>query len=249
MTFVAIFGVSYFGISKWQAHKVDARTEQAMKKSVTKHPKHVTYDFSQVKPVTTEDLLKSQGAVNNPIGRIAIPAQNIHLPLFEGLNMQNMLTGACTMKAHEQMGEVGNYAIAGHHMSDNKSLFSNVVKLKKGDKIYLTDNKNIYVYKVIANNTVDKSDGAVIQDHIDSPDGAVTPKPGEKMITLITCQHGYTSENRVCVQGDLVKTYKYTHKRGKLFQYNNDSYDRDPEVLFNQGSHRPWQDNSSSSHK
>lgn len=74
------------------------------------------------------------------IGKIAVPAVGLKLPIFEGINDNNLLRGAGTMKENEKMGE-GNYALAGHHMNNPDILFSPLAKAQVGELVYLTDGK------------------------------------------------------------------------------------------------------------
>ena len=73
--------------------------------------------------------------------------------------------------------EPGNYCIAAHNY-DKKNMFNKIIKLKEGDTIYLSDNKNgkkqytVYAsYKVEPDNTKPLSQKTT----------------GQKEITLITC--------------------------------------------------------------
>ena len=86
------------------------------------------------------------------------------------------LQAAGTLKPTQKMGE-GNYALASHHyFSDERLLFSPLIKLKVGDKIYLTDMEYVYEYETTSIDLVEAYQVEVIYD-----------VPGKTEITLITC--------------------------------------------------------------
>ncbi len=90
------------------------------------------YKYENVKAVSDDSFLESQKAKQTAaIGKISIPELNIELPIFKGLNTQNLTIGAGTMKASQKMGQ-GNYTLAGHHMKDPNVLFSPLSRAKKG---------------------------------------------------------------------------------------------------------------------
>ncbi len=85
--------------------------------------------------------------------------------------------------------EVGNFCIAGHNYENNNDMFCNLIDLKMGDTMYLTDSKNgkysytIYdIYKVKPDNI----------EPLSQETG------GKRIITLITCVN--YSRNRLVVQ-------------------------------------------------
>lgn len=150
-----------------------------------------SFDFSKVKPITVKQAAKA--AVKNnaaAIGKIAIPSVSLKLPIVKGVDDTSLATGGGTLKPDEKMGE-GNYALAGHYMTDKGALFSPIARVQIGDLIYITNLKNVYTYKVELKQVI-------------SPRATWTMnnQPRTKMITLITCADG--GANRWLVQGKLV---------------------------------------------
>ncbi|MBA1434852.1 class A sortase [Bombilactobacillus bombi] len=150
-----------------------------------------SFDFAKVKPITVQQAAKA--AVKNnaaAIGKIAIPSVNLKLPIVKGVDDTALATGGGTLKPDEKMGQ-GNYALAGHYMTDKGALFSPISRVQIGDLIYITNLKNVYTYKVDLKQVI-------------SPRATWTMnnQPGSKLITLITCADG--GANRWLVQGHLV---------------------------------------------
>lgn len=98
-------------------------------------------------------------------------------------------------------GKRGNALIFGHsslprffNTSDYKTIFSNIYRLKNGDKIYATVDNSIYLYKVIRSIVVEASDTSIFQgDYSNS------------YITLVTCTPPGTVWKRLIVKARFEK--------------------------------------------
>lgn len=166
------------------------------------------FDYDKVKAIDTKDVAKA--ATTSPadsIGKISIPDVGIKLPIFSGLAQNNLMRGAGTMKPDEQMGEVGNYALAGHHMEDNDILFGPLEKIELGDKVYVTNGEKVFTYKVTKKVTVNESQIQWINNI-----------PNQKLITLVTCSSGQEGvKTRIIVRGELVQIQDANPKTMKIF--------------------------------
>lgn len=142
-----------------------------------KTKKQGEFNFKKVKSADTSAIVKASVTKQTvgSIGKIAIPAVNLKLPIFYGISNSNLLRGAGTLKAKQKMGS-GNYALAGHHMNNPNILFSPLAKAKVGEMVYLTDGQKVYRYRLTTRKTISKYQVNVIDD-----------QPNKKMVTLITC--------------------------------------------------------------
>ncbi|MCH4008102.1 class A sortase [Companilactobacillus sp.] len=166
--------------------------------------KKANYDFKKVKPLSASQVAKA--SVNNDaatIGKMSVPSVGLYLPILKGLSNDALSTGGGTMKPNEKMGK-GNYALAGHYMTNKGVLFSRLENVQLGDLAYITDMKHVYTYKVYYKKVVAPTAVYLIDD-----------SPGKKLLTLITCADGGT--NRWAIQGSLVKTQKATNKSLSVF--------------------------------
>lgn len=150
------------------------------------------FDFTKVKPVSLEEVIKSQFDNQDlpVIGGISVPSVGINLPIFKGLSNNNLLSGAGTLNSNQKMGE-GNYALASHRLENEELLFTPLERVKEGDLIYLTDLQNIYTYRINLKKIVKPTD----VHYLDA-------SPKKKQITLVTCgdMEGHT---RIIIQGEL----------------------------------------------
>lgn len=125
-----------------------ALSSLTVKKVEQNQKKKGMFDFDKVKEIDFAQVTRSKVKdTSDAIGALAIPEVNMYLPVMLGLSDSAMATGGGTMRANQKMGK-GNYAIAGHYMTAQGVLFSPLEDSKKGQLIYLTDLKKVYVYKI-----------------------------------------------------------------------------------------------------
>jgi sortase A len=100
---------------------------------------------------------------NDVIGYISIDRVNLFLPIFHGATNVNLLAGAGTMHYNQRMG-VGNFPLAGHHMSDPTILFGPTLHVRVGDIVQITDRTNLYSYRVVEAKLVHQSEVEILND-------------------------------------------------------------------------------------
>lgn len=82
---------------------------------------------------------------------------------MEGVSNSAMSVGPGTLKSNHEIGK-GNYAIASHHMNNQKLLFSSLNRVKKRTSIYLSDGQKEYEYIAIEKRVIDAREVDVIED-------------------------------------------------------------------------------------
>lgn len=180
---------------KTQSYQVQHVTR---KKIIQNQKAPTTFDFNQVQSVTAQKVVVNQFSNEQlpVIGYVAVPSVHIQLPIFKGLSNEVLLYGAGTTSATQVMGE-GNYGLASHRMFDESLLFTPLDHVKVGEKIYLTDLANVYIYETTSNEKVSP-------DRVDVLDEV----PDTNLVTLITCGE-MSGETRRVVQGKLIQTIAY----------------------------------------
>lgn len=160
------------------------------------------YNEDNVESLSAMTILKYKDDMNRSIakGRIVIDRIGVNLKIYEGLNNANLLKGACEQlpRSEMKMGEVGNYILAAHCSRYDKSfMFTSLRYLKSGDEIKVSDDKNVYVYKVNFVKKVNRNDTSLINE-----------STTDKLITLYTCydvNHFYP-RYRIVARGTLDRT-------------------------------------------
>lgn len=160
--------------------------------------KKASFDYDAVEMINNkkimDSLLSNEGANKNyVIAGISIPSVGIRLDIYKGVSEYALLRGAGTYFPDRELGK-GNFVLAGHNMEDEVTLFSPLYRIQKGQKIYVSDGKEIFVYKVSEILTISSTQVEVLDD-IDK---------GQPVITLITCADRYAI-NRICVKGKLIE--------------------------------------------
>jgi len=189
--------------------QLSTRTAQQLDASDVKRnaKRKASFDFKAVKALDVSTVAHA-AVTNNPnaIGQIAIPAVGMHLPILKGLANDNLAQGAGTMKPDQQMGQ-GNYALAGHYMTNQGVLFSPLKGIKNGDFIYLTDKSKVYTYQV-------SQKKVVYEDQVQWIDDV----PGKQLLTLVTCASPTEGEtDRIIVRAALTKVAQATAKTLSVF--------------------------------
>lgn len=171
--------------------------------------KKASFDYDAVEMINNkkimDSLLSNEGANKNyVIAGISIPSVGIRLDIYKGVSEYALLRGAGTYFPDRELGK-GNFVLAGHNMEDEVTLFSPLYRIQKGQKIYASDGKEIFVYKVSEILTISSTQVEVLDD-IDK---------GQPVITLITCADRYAI-NRICVKGKLINKIGISHASSQM---------------------------------
>ena len=126
------------------------------------------------------DLTK-YGYEENIIGKVRIPTLELELPIYLGTTDENLYKGSAHL-SHTSLplGEINsNCVIAAHRGLIHHQMFSRIINLKEGDKVYITNLWETMEYEVCDSKTISPSDTSQI-----------LIQKGKDMITLISC-HPY----------------------------------------------------------
>lgn len=125
-----------------------------------------------------------------PIALMEIPSINLSQGLVEGIADDVLQYYLGHFEDSAMPGEKGNFAVAGHRVSDYSEAFVNLYKAEIGDEILVKANKKEYVYEI--------TDSFIVApDRVD-----VLDNTDDATITLVTCTVG--AKERVIVKGKLV---------------------------------------------
>ena len=127
-----------------------------------------------------------------PIAIMEIPSIRLKQPVVEGVTEDVIKYFLGKFPESAMPGEVGNFSVAGHRVSDYTDAFINLYKVKAGDEVIINTRDKKYTYEIDDNFIVDPSDVEVLE------------KSDYEKITLITCTVG--AKQRVVVTGKLIKT-------------------------------------------
>ena len=202
LAMLTILGVAAYGYVQMQEDTslgaVDVGQSEKLSTFNLDKVNRANYEEKQIASVNVANYAEARGVsfetTNNwGIGKIKIPKVEIDLPILAGLANQNLLTGAATYRADQQLGR-GNYVLLAHNIFDTDVLLHRIKQLAEGDTIYTTDFKDIYVYKVSLNKVIEETEVSYVET--ESADGKQT-------LTLLRCEGDIGTIYRRVVQGKL----------------------------------------------
>ena len=126
-----------------------------------------------------------------PIAIMEIPSIKLKQPVVEGITEDVIKYFLGKFPESTMPGEVGNFAVAGHRVSDFTDAFINLYKVKPGDDVIVTTKDGKYTYEVEESFIVEPEQVEVLEN------------ADYEKITLITCTIG--SKRRVIVTGKLIE--------------------------------------------
>ncbi|WP_429962843.1 class C sortase [Enterococcus sp. AZ072] len=175
-----------------------------------------TYEEKQIASVKISDYAKAKSAIqtttnNWGVGKIVIPKVSIDLPILAGLANENLLSGAATYRLDQQLGR-GNYVLLAHNIFDKDVLLHRIQNLKKGDLIYTTDFKDIYVYEVSINKIIEETEVDYVEKN---------PANNRALLTLLRCEGDIGTIYRRLVQGNLKSILPLREAEAELFDQMN----------------------------
>ncbi|MBW3069814.1 MULTISPECIES: class E sortase [unclassified Actinomyces] len=121
------------------------------------------------------------------IGMLVVPkwygVTNNNMPILEGIGADVLDQAAAGHYPDtQQLGAIGNFAIAGHRRTNGNS-FRRIDLLEEGDEIIVATRDTWYVYTVTSHEIVEPTDVDVIAPVPGEPGVA----PTERMLTMTTC--------------------------------------------------------------
>jgi len=142
------------------------------------------------KDENTSNIEFSEGY--EPIALMEIPSIKLEQGIIEGItdDILNFYLGH--FEGSAMPGEAGNFAVAGHRVSNYSEAFVNLYKAKIDDEIIVKANNKKYIYKITEMIVVDPTNVGVLDD------------TEEATITLVTCTVG--AKERLIVKGKLVSS-------------------------------------------
>lgn len=199
------FNQNDVAIEKFTAEEIQANEEDTSSGQ---------FDFNEVRNVSAAEVneirqdIKSGKAGLEVLGAVAIPTANLKTTVIKGMSDAALVSGAGTMYPDQVMGQ-GNYTLASHHIGYGTDILLNNItdSVSVGDKIYLTDLENIYVYDAFFVEDVNPDQVQYISQEVD----------GDPIITLQTCTADLTQ--RRIVQGTLVETVAFEDASSEMQGY------------------------------
>lgn len=141
-----------------------------------------------------EELLNYNG--DGVMGYLEIPCIDVKLPILHGTGEEALLKGAGHLEGSSLPvgGENTHAVLAAHRGLPSAALFTDLNLLKEGDLFFIHVLDQVLAYEVEENQVVEpeETDSLVI-------------KPGEDLVTLVTCTPYGVNSHRILVRGHRVE--------------------------------------------
>lgn len=174
--------------------EADPRLEELYQKLVEEnrklyeqHQPQLTDPFSYEQPAVD---LSQYGLEDGVVGYLTIDKMDVDLPIYLGANAANMKLGAAHMTntSYPIGGENTNCVLAGHRGYYQAPMLRHIEKLELGDVVEVQNFRDTLRYQVSEIQVVDP-------DEVD----CLYIRPGEDLLTLITCHPYPTNKYRYVV--------------------------------------------------
>lgn len=127
-------------------------------------------------------------------GILTIPKIQLEMPVLRNATDFNLKVGLASLDYAAEMGQVGNYCVAGHRARARGRQFNRLNELEVGDIIQATSKTGFYTYEVFDKILVKADEVWVTKPH----------EKYEKIVTLITCDYRLKPTGRLIVFGKLI---------------------------------------------
>lgn len=124
-------------------------------------------------------------------------------PVVKGVKDPALALGVGWFAHSVLPGEVGNFSVAGHRCcaSTHGEPFADLDTIHEGDKVYVETRTMTYVYEMDDPYIVTPKDAEVVAAVPNEPNAT----PTEAMITLVTCNPYWSSDERLITHGVLIR--------------------------------------------
>lgn len=180
---VALSGITLYVHNKYEIEMKKLLDSKVITVNTSDGDSVSTSDDSSLVDFTIEAVGEDQiiGEIDEGTPTISIPSLDITVPVVEGTDKQSLKLGAGKFDNSVNMGEQGNFAVAGHSSTIYNCIFNNLENIRLLDKIICTDEKGeSYTYYVTDLFKTDPTNIGVVASSTDS------------LMTIVTCTEGGT---------------------------------------------------------
>ena len=138
------------------------------------------------------------------LARIPAFGNDWEWPVVAGIEVEDLKKGVGWYPTTAQPGEVGNFALAGHRITNGEP-FRQMLELSVGDTVIIETRDSVLTYELTS-----APSQLTVQDTetwvLDPVPGHEDVAPSESLITLTTCEDLFHSPDRSVAFGKLVST-------------------------------------------
>lgn len=217
VSMVIVLGIAIYGYFNMQEETemeaINIGQQEELSQYNLDKVRNANYEEKQIASVNVSGYAEAKTnfkqTMNNwGIGKLVIPNVDIDLPILAGLANENLLTGAATFREDQKLGKE-NYVLLAHNIFEQDVLMHRIKYLKKDDKIYTTDFKDVYIYKVTENKVIEDTEVSYVEKK---------PSDNSSILTLLRCEGDIGTIYRRVVQGKLASVQPLKDSDEELFK-------------------------------
>lgn len=179
-------------VKEWQNSIYNINNgEDALEENKTSEGKTLTGEGDVASNSHEDSIL---GGYPTAEGLLMIDKIDFMQPILQGATVSHLNTTVASVENTGKVGEVGNYAVAGHRNRTYGRNFNRLDEIVIGDKIQVDNGTEIFEYTVIEKLYVKPEEVQVL-----NPNGV------DKEITLITCHPMVNPTHRIIVKGKIME--------------------------------------------
>lgn len=142
------------------------------------------------------------------VGLLRIPrfGRSFQVPIVRGFGADALARGVAMDPQGAEPGQLGNLVLAGHRVTHGEP-FRRFPDLRAGDTVIVETRTHVYTYRLRNSGrsiTVDFTTHWPLWS-VPDPDGSATARPGERLVTLLTCSEIFHTDHRQVAIGELIR--------------------------------------------
>lgn len=193
-----VAGLVFVGMFAWEFYGTTYVSKKAAADGISQL--RATWDAAgEPDPAATPGAGEEQWLI-----RIPALGPDYEWPIVAGIEPEDLARGVGWFPTSAQPGEIGNFALAGHRVTNGEP-FRHLLELNPGDEVIIETRDAIHTYEITQspqNLTVQDTESWVLYP----VPGEVGTAPTEALLTLTTCQDLFHSPDRSVGFGVLVDT-------------------------------------------
>ncbi|MBZ5738268.1 class E sortase [Nocardioides mangrovi] len=199
-------GVALLGYVAWQYVGTTVVADRAQARTVERLEQQWGPSTSPVEALGPDDPVPGDAIA---VVRVPRFGADYAVPVVEGVDPDALASGLGHFDGSAAPGAAGNFALAGHRVTQGEPL-RDIDELRPGDEVIVETAHAVLTYRVDTDPDdleVDDTQGWVVDPRPDNPvAGGVQPAGAARLLTLVTCAELFHTDERTVVFGHLVAT-------------------------------------------
>lgn len=179
-------------ISNYSSHREWDSSAKVLKEEFEIPPKNFAFEGEVITQIPADRPVSSK-----PFALMSVPKlwkESVAVPIYSGTSAKALAKGLGHVSGSALPGQLGNFAVSGHRATYGEP-FAKFELLKEGDEVIVDTLEGIFTYSLVADIKVTPEDIWVVEPRPAISELQSLP-PDAQLITLITCDPRWSSENR-----------------------------------------------------